>query len=59
MNEVLFVDEEPTENGLIARALGEPIFAGTDGMANLHRQVRDAAHSHFDQDRPPHKIILC
>lgn len=59
MNEILFVVEEAPEGGLIARALGESLFAGTDDMANLHRQVRDAVRSHVDQDRPPHKITLC
>lgn len=59
MNKITFVVEETPEGGLIACALGESIFAETNDVASLHRQVRDAVHCHFDQGKAPQKIILC
>jgi hypothetical protein len=56
MNEIMFVVEEAPEGGLIARALGESIFTEADDLENLHRQVRDAVHCHFDEGKAP-KII--
>jgi hypothetical protein len=56
MNEIMFVVEEAPEGGLTARALGESIFTEADDIESLHRQVRDAVHCHFDEDKAP-KII--
>ena len=53
MNEILFVVEDAPEGGLIARALGESIFTEADDLESLHRQVRDAAHCHFDEGKVP------
>lgn len=59
MNEIMFVVEEAPEGGLTARVLGESIFTGADDIENLHQQVRDAVHCHFEEGRVPQKIILC
>lgn len=56
MNEVTFVVEEADEGGYIARAIGTSIYTEVDNLADLHAQVRDAVHCHFEEsDRP--KII--
>jgi hypothetical protein len=56
MNEVIFVVEEAAEGGYIARAIGTSIYTEVDNLADLHAQVRDAVHCHFEEsDRP--KII--
>ncbi|NJO17290.1 MAG: 2-oxoisovalerate dehydrogenase [Thioploca sp.] len=55
-NEVIFVVEEVAEGGYIARAIGTSIYTEVDSLADLHVQVRDAVHCHFEEsDRP--KII--
>lgn len=56
MNEIMFVVEEAPEGGLTARALGESIFTEADDIENLHQQVRDAVHCHFEEGKAP-KII--
>lgn len=58
MNEILFIVEEAPEGGLTARALGESIFTEADNMENLHRQVRDAVHCHFNEGKAPQIIRL-
>lgn len=58
MNEILFLVEKATEGGYIARALGESIFTEVDDLANLHQQVRDAVHCHFDEAKTPEMILL-
>lgn len=56
MNEIVFVAEQAPEGGLIARALGEPIFTEADTEAELRTAVQDAVHCHFDEGKSP-KII--
>ncbi|CAE6502806.1 hypothetical protein C8R30_1043 [Nitrosomonas nitrosa] len=58
MNEILFLVEEVPEGDYIARALGESIFTEVDDLANLHQQVRDAVHCHFDEGKAPEMILL-
>ncbi|HBZ29028.1 MAG TPA: 2-oxoisovalerate dehydrogenase [Nitrosomonas nitrosa] len=57
-NEIFFLVEEAPEGGYIARALGESIFTEADDMDELHRQVRDAVHCHFDEGEMPAIIRL-
>jgi hypothetical protein len=59
MNKIVFTVEEAPEGGLTARALGESIFTEADDIESLHRQVCDAVHCHFDEDKAPQEIILC
>ncbi len=57
-NEIIFLVEEAPEGGYTARALGESIFTEADDLANLHQQVRDAVHCHFDEGKVPEMIQL-
>jgi len=58
MSEIIFVVEEAAEGGLIARAVGESIFAQAPTMVELHGQVRDAVRCHFDEGKAPKLIRL-
>ncbi|MEE4378376.1 MAG: 2-oxoisovalerate dehydrogenase [Candidatus Competibacteraceae bacterium] len=58
MNEIIFVVEEASEGGYMARALGESIFTEADSLTELHKQVRDAVHCHFDEGQAPQVIRL-
>lgn len=53
MSEIVFLVEDASEGGLLARALGHSIFTEADTYDELRSSVRDAVHCHFDdQDRP-------
>jgi hypothetical protein len=56
LSEVIFLVEEAPEGGFTARALGESIFTEANDLAELHVNVRDAVHCHFDERKVP-KII--
>ena len=56
MNEIIFVVEESSEGGYIAKALGQSIYAEADDLTNLHECVRDAVRCHFEEGQVP-KII--
>jgi hypothetical protein len=58
MSEIIFVVEQAPEGGFTARALGEAIFTQADSAADLHAQVRDAVHCHFDEGAVPKVIRL-
>jgi hypothetical protein len=58
MNEIMFIVEEAPEGGWTARALGESIFTEADDIENLHRQVRDAVHCHYEEGKAPKMIRL-
>ncbi|HJY84100.1 MAG TPA: 2-oxoisovalerate dehydrogenase [Candidatus Binatia bacterium] len=58
MSELIFVVEEAPEGGYTARALGVSIFTEADTLADLHAQVRDAVHCHFDEIECPKVIRL-
>ena len=59
MDKIRLIVEKTPESGLIARALCESIFTEADDVENLHQQVRDAVHCHFEEGRVPQKITLC
>jgi len=53
MTEIHFIVEEAPEGGFVARAVGADIYTEADSIEDLHTQVRDAVHCHFDDgDRP-------
>lgn len=53
MSEIVFLVEDATEGGLVARALGHSIFTEADSYDELREHVRDAVQCHFDEgDRP-------
>lgn len=56
MNEIIFMVEDAPEGGYVARALGQSIVTEADSLAELHANVRDAVHCHFDDGQAP-KII--
>ncbi len=58
MSEIHFIVEEAPEGGFVARAMGADIFTEADSIADLHAQVRDAVHCHFDPEQLPSLIRL-
>ncbi len=58
MNEIIFLVEEASEGGYVARALGVPIFTEADDLNGLHSQIRDAVHCHFEESQSPKMIRL-
>ena len=58
MTEIHFLVEEAPEGGWVARAMGEDIFTEADSLEELHAQVRDAVHCHFDEGQRPSLIRL-
>jgi len=58
MTEIHFLVEEAPEGGWVARAMGEDIFTEADSLEELHAQVRDAVHCHFDEGKRPSLIRL-
>ena len=58
MSEIIFLVEEAPEGGLIARAVGESIFAQATDVGDLHARVRDAVRCHFEPDSAPKLIRL-
>ena len=56
--EILFTVEEAPEGGFLARALGQGIFVQAESVEDLHLQVRDAVHCHFDEADKPCLIRL-
>jgi hypothetical protein len=58
MNEVIFLVEDASEGGFIARALGLSIFTEADTITELHNKVRDAIRCHFDEGKTPKVVRL-
>ncbi|NUQ64666.1 MAG: 2-oxoisovalerate dehydrogenase [Pirellulales bacterium] len=58
MNEIIFLVEDAPEGGLIARALGQSIFAEAETFDELRQSVRDAVLCHFDEGAGPRIIRL-
>lgn len=58
MSELIFLAEESSEGGYIARALGESIFTEADTLEHLHEQIRDAVRCHFEEGKVPKLVRL-
>ncbi len=56
MNEMIFLVEEATEGGFIARALGHSIHTDANELTDLHTNVRDAVMCHFEPTEKPRII---
>lgn len=57
MTELHFlIQEDETEGGFVAKAVGESITTQADTEADLRDAIRDAVACHFDADTMP-KII--
>jgi predicted RNase H-like HicB family nuclease len=58
MNEIIFLIEEAPEGGFTARAIGHSIFTQADSTEELHKNVKDAVHAHFEDAHAPKLIRL-
>ena len=56
--EVVFLVEEASEGGYVARALGQAIFTDGDTSEQLEANARDAVRCHFDEGDLPKVIRL-
>jgi hypothetical protein len=58
MNEILFVVEEAEDGSYRANAVGQAIHTEADSLNELHQEIRDAVHCHFDEGQAPSLIRL-
>jgi hypothetical protein len=49
MNEILFVVDEADDGSFRASAVGAAIHTEADNLEELHREIRDAVHCHFEE----------
>jgi predicted RNase H-like HicB family nuclease len=54
--ELIFLVEEDSESGFVAKALGESIFTQADTVAELKTMIKDAILCYFEVENMP-KII--
>jgi predicted RNase H-like HicB family nuclease len=57
MEEIIFLVEESTEGGYLAKALSASIVTEADTMEELREMVKDAVHCHFENDVKRPKMI--
>ncbi|MDH4200682.1 MAG: 2-oxoisovalerate dehydrogenase [Spirochaetia bacterium] len=55
--ELIFIVEDAPEGGLIARGLGESIFAQAEDMVSLKKEIRDAVNCHFADGEKPSCLL--
>jgi predicted RNase H-like HicB family nuclease len=58
MNEILFVVEEADDGSYRASAVGAAIHTEADSLEELHQEIRDAIHCHFEEGEAPPLIRL-
>jgi predicted RNase H-like HicB family nuclease len=58
MNEILFVVEEADDSSYRASAVGAAIHTEADSLEELHQEIRDALHCHFEEGEAPPLIRL-
>ena len=58
MNEILFVVEEADDGSYRASAVGASIHTEADTLDDLHREIRDAVHCHYEDGQAPPLIRL-
>jgi len=58
MNEILFVVKEAKDGSYRAGAVGQAIHTEADSLEELHREIRDAVHCHFEVGQAPPLIRL-
>ncbi len=57
--EIIFdVEEDLTDGGFVARALGHSIFTEADTWEELRTNVKEATLCHFEEGQAPHVIRL-
>ena len=57
-SEVVFVVEQSSDGGLVARAVGASIFTQADSLEQLRDAVREAVACHFGEGLGPRSIRL-
>ncbi len=57
-NEIIFLVEEDSVSGFIARALGQSIVTEAETLEELRDKIRDAIRCHFDENDLPRIIRL-
>ena len=57
-NEIIFLVEEDSVSGFIARALGQSIVTEAETLEELRDNIRDAIRCHFDENDLPRIIRL-
>ena len=58
MNEIIFLVEDASEGGFVARALDASIYTEADSLEELHQNVREATDCHFETQNKPKMIRL-
>ena len=53
MNVILFVVEEAEDGAYRASAVGQAIHTEADSLQELHQEIRDAMHCHYDAGQGP------
>jgi hypothetical protein len=57
-SEIIFLVEEDSVSGFIARALGQSIVTEAETLEELRDKIRDAIRCHFDENDLPRIIRL-
>ena len=58
-SEIIFnVEEDPTEGGYVASALGHSIVTEAETWEELRENVKEATRCHFDEGQAPRVIRL-
>ncbi|PNE20122.1 2-oxoisovalerate dehydrogenase [Mesotoga sp. Brook.08.YT.4.2.5.1] len=57
-SEIIFLVEEDSVSGFIARALGQSIVTEAETLEELREKIRDAIRCHFDENDLPRIIRL-
>lgn len=58
MNEILFVVDEADDGSFRASAMGAAIHTEANNLEELHWEIRDAVHCHFEEGEAPPLIRL-
>ena len=51
MEELIFLVEESPEGGYTAKGMGQSIFTQAETINDLKKELIDAIHCHFDDDK--------
>ncbi len=57
-SEIIFYIEESLDGGFEARALGFDIFTDGETEDELKKNIKDAVHCHFEDEKAPQIIRL-
>jgi hypothetical protein len=56
--EIIFVVEEASEGGFVARSVGDSIFTEAATLEQLREAVHEAVACHFEEEKRPQVIRL-